>query len=130
MDFEKVTDMLSKTYWSPGIKIDEIKKAAANSALLIGAFTDDDRQIAYGRVISDKTRFDYMTDFYVDLEFRNKGICRRMVDLALAHPELADVYQWLLITKDSHGVYEKCRFKVISRPLDFMEIRSPRPVDR
>ncbi|MEA4872560.1 MAG: GNAT family N-acetyltransferase [Synergistaceae bacterium] len=130
MDFERVTEMLSQAYWSPGIKIDEMKKAAVNSALVIGAFSEEDRQIAYGRVISDKTRFAYLTDFYVDMEFRKKGICRKMVELVLAHPDLADVYQWLLVTGDAHGLYEKCGFKVITRPLDFMEIRSPRPKDR
>ena len=93
MDFERVTDMLAQAYWSPGIKIDEMKKAAVNAALVIGAFSDDGRQIAYGRVISDKTRFAYLTDFYVDMEFRKKGICRKMVELVLAHPDLADVYQ-------------------------------------
>ena len=130
MDFERVTEMLSQAYWSSDIKIDEIKKAAVNSALVIGAFSEDDRQIAYGRVISDKTRFAYLTDFYVDMEFRKKGICRKMVELVLAHPDLADVYQWLLVTGDAHGLYEKCGFKIIARPLDFMEIRSPRPKDR
>ena len=130
MDFERVTEMLSQSYWSPGIKIDEMKKAAVNSALVIGAFSDDGRQIAYGRVISDKTRFAYLTDFYVDKEFRKKGICRKMVELVMSHPDLADVYQWLLVTGDAHGLYEKCGFKVIARPHDFMEIRSPRPKDR
>ena len=130
MDFERVTEMLSQAYWSSGIKIDEIKKAAVNSALVIGAFSENGRQIAYGRVISDKTRFAYLTDFYVDMEFRKKGICRKMAELVLAHPDLADVYQWLLVTGDAHGLYEKCGFKVIARTMDFMEIRSPRPKDR
>lgn len=130
MDFERITDMLSQAYWSPGIKMDEMKKAAANSALVIGAFSEDDRQIAYGRVISDKTRFAYLTDFYVETVFRKKGICRKMVELVMSHPDLSDVYQWLLVTGDAHGLYEKCGFKVIARPLDFMEIRNPRPKDR
>ena len=130
MDFERVTDMLSQAYWSRGIKKDEMKKAAANSALVIGAFSEEGRQIAYGRVISDKTRFAYLTDFYVETEFRKKGICRKMVELVISHPDLADVYQWLLVTGDAHGLYEKCGFKVIARPLDFMEIRDPRPRER
>ncbi len=53
-----------------------------------------------------------------------------MVKLVMDHPDLADVYQWLLVTGDAHWLYEKCGFKVISRPLDFMEIRNPRPKDR
>ncbi|MDD4159976.1 MAG: GNAT family N-acetyltransferase, partial [Synergistaceae bacterium] len=76
MDFEKITEMLSQSYWSQGIKTREIRTAALNSALVIGAFTDCGRQVGYGRVISDKTRFAYLTDFYVEKEFRKKGICR------------------------------------------------------
>jgi hypothetical protein len=63
MDYKRVTEMLSQAYWSIGIKEDEMKKAALNSALVIGAFSEEGRQIAYGRVISDKTRFAYLTDF-------------------------------------------------------------------
>lgn len=45
----------------------------------------------------------------------------------LKHEELKDVYQWLLITKDAHGVYSKSGFKELNRPSDWMEIRHERP---
>ncbi len=127
MDFERVTEMLSQAYWSPGIKIDEMKKAAVNSALVIGAFSEEDRQIAYGRVISDKTRFAYLTDFYVDMEFRKKGICRKMVELVLAHPDLADVYQWLL-SQGSTRTFENADSK--SLPVRWTFWRSEAPAKR
>lgn len=38
MDFLKVTDMLSKSFWSPDIGIEEVKKGARHSALVVGAF--------------------------------------------------------------------------------------------
>ncbi len=63
MDYKRVTEMLSQAYWSIGIKEDEMKKAALNSALVIRAFSEEGRQIAYGRVISDKTRFAYWLTF-------------------------------------------------------------------
>jgi hypothetical protein len=40
MDFERVTSMLSQSYWCPGIKIEEVKKGALNSSLVVGAFLD------------------------------------------------------------------------------------------
>ncbi|OLN28412.1 GNAT family N-acetyltransferase [Desulfosporosinus metallidurans] len=127
MDFEKVTKMLSNAFWCPGIKIDEVKKGAINSALVVGAFIQDKRQVGYARVISDKTRFAYILDVYVDENYRKKGIGQKMINYILSHNELKDVYQWLLITKDAHGVYSKVGFKSISRPLDWMEIRNQRP---
>jgi hypothetical protein len=50
-----------------------------------------------------------------------------MIKFILNHPDLKDVYQWLLITKDAHGVYEKVGFTRTSRPNDWMEIRNKRP---
>ena len=127
MDFQKVTEMLSQAYWSSGIGMAEVKKGARNSSLVVGAILPDGTQIGYARVISDKTRFAYILDVYVDENYRKQGIGQAMMNYILAHDELKDVYQWMLITKDAHGVYSKLGFKVISRPLDWMEIRKERP---
>jgi GNAT superfamily N-acetyltransferase len=78
-------------------------------------------------VISDKTRFAYILDVYVDEKFRRKGIGQFLINSILKHVDLKDVYQWLLITKDAHGVYGKSGFTPLGRPGDWMEIRSDRP---
>lgn len=127
MDMTRVTAMLSKAYWSPGIGLAEVTKAAQNSALVIGAFNGKGCQIGYGRVISDKTRFAYLTDFYVEEGYRGRGVAQQMIDRVLKAPELSDVYQWLLLTKDAHSLYRKNGFAATGRPQDFMEIRKPRP---
>lgn len=127
MDFERVTEMLSKAYWCLGIGIDEIRKCAGNSALVVGAFDGAGRQVGYARVISDKVRFAYILDVYVDEGYRKQGIGQGMMRHMLGHPALAEVYQWLLITRDAHEVYKKVGFAPVSRPLDWMEIRKPRP---
>ena len=126
MDFERVRKMLSNSYWSSEIEIDEVNKGAVNSALVVGAFIMDEGQIGYARVISDKTRFAYITDVYIEEKFRKKGIGQKIMNHILNHKELSDVYQWLLITKDAHGIYGKVGFKPVSRPLDWMEIRNSR----
>jgi GNAT superfamily N-acetyltransferase len=127
MDFVRVTEMLSTAFWSPGIRIDEVMQGALHSALVVGAFDPEDRQIGYARVISDRTRFAYILDVFVHENCRKQGIAQAMVNYILAHPDLKAVYQWLLITKDAHGVYRKVGFQVVSRPNDWMEIRNERP---
>ena len=127
MNFSRVTEMLSKSYWVPEIKIDEVEKSAANSALVLGAFTMDGLQVGYSRVISDKTRFAYILDVYVDEDYRKSGIGQAMINYILNHEELKDVYQFTLITKNAHEVYKKAGFEVIKRPDDWMEIRKDRP---
>jgi GNAT superfamily N-acetyltransferase len=127
MDFDKVTDMLKGAFWSIGIKKREVIQGARNSALLVGAFTPKKKQIGYSRVISDKTRFAYILDVIVDEKYRKQGIGQAMIKFVLSHPDLKDVYQWLLITKDAHGVYKKVGFHPVSRPAYWMEIRHYRP---
>ena len=127
MDFDKVTAMLTGAWWSKGITKSEVIQGAVNSAFLAGAFTPDNKQIGYSRVISDKTRFAYILDVIVDEQYRKQGIGHSMIKFIMAHPALTDVYQWLLVTKDAHGVYQKVGFNPISRPSNWMEIRYKRP---
>jgi N-acetylglutamate synthase-like GNAT family acetyltransferase len=125
MDFDKVSDMLRDAFWCKGIKRNEVIQGAQHSALLVGAFAEK-KQIGYARVISDKTRFAYLLDVIVDDKYRRQGIGQAMVGFILNHPDLKDVYQWLLITKDAHGVYQKVGFNPVARPADWMEIRNNR----
>jgi ribosomal protein S18 acetylase RimI-like enzyme len=127
MDFDKVTNMLKEVWWSPGIKKGEVIKGAQNSALLVGAFTTNNEQVGYSRVISEKTRFAYIMDVVVDERYRKQGIGQAMIRFILNHPELSDVYQWLLLTKDAHGVYKKVGFTNVENPEYWLEIRKKRP---
>ena len=127
MNFEQVTGMLEKAYWSKGIKIEEVKKGAENSAIVVGAFDKAGNQIGYARAISDKTRFAYIMDVIVDENFRKRGIGQQLVKHILHHESLNDVYQWVLITKDAHEVYSKLGFVRTKRPDDWMEIKTERP---
>lgn len=127
MDFDKATDMLKDAFWCRGTKKKEVIKGAENSALVVGAFTENNKQIGYARVISDKTRFAYILDVIVDENFRKQGIGQSMVKYILNHSELRDVYQWLLITNDGHGVYQKVGFTALAQPHEWMEIRNKRP---
>ena len=122
-----IQKMLSKVYWSPNITENEIVKGIKNSALAVGAYIESGDQIGFLRIVSDKVRFAYMMDVVVREDYRRQGIGRKMVDYALAHPELRDVYQWLLITADAHGVYERCGFEALKNPERWMSIMKPRP---
>jgi ribosomal protein S18 acetylase RimI-like enzyme len=119
--------MLVKTYWSPGITKDEIAHGIRHSALVVGAYVEDGRQVGFCRVISDKTRFAYLLDVIVSEDYRHQGIGRSMVRYAVTHPDLRHVYQWLLKTSDAHGVYGKCGFSPVDDPERWMGIMRQRP---
>jgi ribosomal protein S18 acetylase RimI-like enzyme len=126
IDFDKVQSMLSVAYWSPGITINEIRQGVANSTLVVGAYADNLNQVGFLRVLSDKTRFAYLMDVIVEEQFRKKGIAGKMVEFAMAHPELSDVYQWLLCTRDAHAVYAAVKFKPLEHPSHWMMINKGR----
>lgn len=123
----EIQAMLAATYWSPGITTPEIEKGIRNSALVVGAYSQTGRQVGFLRVVSDKVRFAYILDVVVADDYQRQGIGQRLVNFAMSHPELRDVYQWLLVTRDAHGVYEQCGFKNLPEPDRWMMIRNPRP---
>ena len=127
MDFDRVRDMLKGVFWSPGIKKEEVIQGSKHSALLVGAFDKEGNQVGFSRVVSDKTRFAYVLDVVVDEDHRGGGIGQAMMRYMLNHPDLKDVYQWVLLTRDAHEVYKKVGFKILSQPENWMEIRHPRP---
>jgi ribosomal protein S18 acetylase RimI-like enzyme len=127
IDFDQVRNMLKNAFWSKDIGIEEIRKGASNSALVVAAYYKDDSIAGYLRVISDKTRFAYILDVYVDEPHRRKGLARSMVRFALNHPDLSDVYQWILITRDAHDVYRGVGFQPLPEPDKWMCIIKQRP---
>lgn len=124
---DDIQHMLSKVFWSPGITKNEILKGIKNSALVVGAYTEKGEQIGFLRVVSDKVRFAYLMDVVVHEKYRRQGIGQKMVRFALSHPELKDVYQWLLGTLDAHGVYKKLGFEPLTNMEKWMSIIKPRP---
>ena len=98
--------------------MDRIKRGAANSALVLGAYVGTE-QVGFLRVVSDKSRFAYICDVWVDEKHRGKGIARQMVSYALAHPDFSTV-NWLLATVDAHKVYSKLGFQALPNPERWM----------
>ena len=97
MDWGRVHDWLTSSYWSPGITRESVERAASNSALVIGVFGCEHQQVGYARVISDKTRFAYLCDVWVANEHRSKGLGRALVRYAVEHPDFVTV-KWMLAT--------------------------------
>ena len=114
IDWLRVCSWLSSSYWSPGITLQQVRRAASNSALVLAAFTPQE-QVGYLRVISDKTRFAYICDVWVDAAHRRRGLARALVRSAIDHPEFSTVV-WLLATADAHAVYAPLGFSPLKEP--------------
>ena len=123
IDFRRVTEWLAGSYWSPRISQTEVEKGARNSSLVVGAYGTEGEQVGYARMASDKTRFAYIMDVFVEPAHRRQGLAGAMVRFAMDHPEYRDVYQWLLATHDAHHVYERLGFKPLDHPERWMVLR-------
>jgi len=121
LDYAVLEKWLSQTYWSPNIKAPEIEQGALNSTVVVGCYAHG-AQVGYMRLCSDKVRFAYIMDVYVDEAHRRKGIAENIVKFAMAHPDVAGVYVWLLGTRDGHSVYAKAGFGPLPKP-DFWMIQ-------
>lgn len=118
IDWPRVVAWLASSYWTPGISSQRVRRAAENSALVLGAYRRGE-QAGYLRVVSDKTRFAYLCDVWVDAGHRGRGLGRRMVRYALDHPDFATV-NWVLATLDAHDVYAKLGFTPLTNPERWM----------
>lgn len=127
VDFKKVTSWLGTVFWSIGIGQEEVEKGARNSSLVIGCYAPDGGQVGYARLASDKTRFGYFMDVFVDPAHRHKGIAQAMIRFGLEHPDHKSVYQWTLATRDAHKVYEKVGFRPLPHPERWMGFFKKRP---
>ncbi len=121
LNFNTTHNFLTNCYWSNGISMKLVRKAAGNS-ICFGVYHRK-KQIGYARVITDYVRFGYLADVFIIEEYRGKGLSKWLMKTILNHLQLEDVHAWMLATKDAHGLYEKFGFKIIDEPKRFMRLK-------
>ena len=119
-DVDAIHAVLSRAYWSVDVPRAVIEKAIANS-LCFGVLCDG-AQVAFARVVTDRSTFAYLADVYVHEEHRGRGLSKRMMDAIISHPELQGLRRWLLATRDAHGLYAQYGFSPLANPDRMMEI--------
>ena len=124
MDFQAVHACLTRSYWSPGVPRATVERAAANS-MCFGIFHQQEGQVAFARVVTDKTTFAYLADVFVLEAHRGKGLSKCLVRAIQAHPELQGLRRLLLHTRDAHSLYSQLGFGPITVPSRLMEIVQP-----
>ena len=111
------------SYWASGIPIDTVKRSMDNS-LCFGVF-ENDKQVGFARVISDMATFAYLADVFIDETYRGLGLSKLLMKTIMAYPELQHLRNWILMTKDAHGLYEQYGFTVHPQPETVMRKNNP-----
>jgi len=109
-------------YWSRGIPR-TVVDAAIEHSLVAGVYADEGAQAAYARVVSDRATFAWLADVFVLPGHRGRGLGRRVVEAALAHPALPTeppLRSWILRTNDAHELYRPYGFAEPAEPTNVM----------
>ncbi len=120
-DRDAMHAFLSQTYWTPDLKRAQMERSLDNS-VGIAVFAGK-RQAGFARVITDKSRFAYLCDVYVEAQDRSRGLARAMIEWLHGHHELATVTRWLLITRDAAPVYAPLGYGAVEDMERFMQRR-------
>ncbi len=123
MDATVIHHYLSEqSYWNRGVTYDNVVKALDNS-LCFGGFVDG-RQVAFGRVVTDRTFFAWLADIFVLPSHQGMGYSKALMAAIKAHPDLQGLRRMFLGTLDAHGLYAQFGFTPLKRPERMMEINN------
>jgi GNAT superfamily N-acetyltransferase len=121
IDHDFVLDFLRTSYWAHARPREVVERSIAHS-LCFGGYSGG-RQVAFGRVVTDRAVFAYLADIFVAPAFRGHGIGTALVRAMIDHPDLAGVSMMLLRTRDAHGLYARFGFGPLSNADEMMARR-------
>ncbi len=114
---------LTQSYWSPGIPLETVERALANSVCV--SVVHGGAQVGMARVITDRATFAYLADVYVLDGHGGKGLAKAMVGHLHAHAELQGLRRWMLATRDAHALYAGLGWQPLPEPEIFMQRHFP-----
>ncbi|HFK7185288.1 TPA: GNAT family N-acetyltransferase [Serratia odorifera] len=116
------------SYWAKGQSRETTLRALACS-LPFGLYQQQ-RQVGFGRLITDYCRFAYLSDVIVDSAHRGRGLGGWLATCVTQHPALHQVKRWLLATDDAHQIYQRAGWHAVTRPERLMEYNRPAGEER
>lgn len=124
LDIDLIQSFLTESsYWARDRTIEQTRAAIENS-ICFGLYHGD-RQVGFGRVVSDKATFAYIGDVFVIHEFRGRGLSKFLMQAMIDHPDLQGLRRWVLATRDAHSLYEKFGFQELVHADRWMERPAP-----
>jgi GNAT superfamily N-acetyltransferase len=121
LDLDAIHGFLTeRSYWAEGIPRELVERSVRNS-LCFGVY-DDDRQVGFARVVTDRATYAYLADVFVLETYRGRGLSKWLLECVFSHPELQGLRRWQLATRDAHSLYERFGFATPAQPGRLMEI--------
>lgn len=111
------------SYWCPGIPRSVVERSIDNS-LCLGIYKGDE-QVAFARIVTDRSTFALVADVFVLKAHRGKGLSKWLMREVIEHPDLQGLRRLLLLTSDAHSLYKQFGFTEIGNAWRFMEKLKP-----
>jgi GNAT superfamily N-acetyltransferase len=106
LDLEAVHRYLSdESYWAGGRARDVVERSVENS-LCFGVYRGGEL-VAFARVVTDYATFAWLCDVFVLDAHRGKGVGKWLIETVVGHPGLQGLKNFILATRDAHGLYER-----------------------
>jgi ribosomal protein S18 acetylase RimI-like enzyme len=102
-DVPAIAALIQNTYWASHRGIEQIAESLRNSTCL--ALMRGEKTLGFVRAITDRAVNSYICDFVIAEECRGQKLGTWMLEVLMAHPDLARTNQ-LLLTKDAMAFYE------------------------
>lgn len=112
LNIPKIHQQVKSTYWG-GYRTLELTTTTIESCLCFGLYTQEDEQIGFARVLTDKVVFAYLMDVLIFEPFKGKGLGKTLVKHILEHPDIKNVFTVALKTNDAHGLYAPLGFSKV-----------------
>lgn len=114
-----------ESYWAQGRPLEVQRRAIEHSALVIGAYTARDEQVAFARMVTDLATWAWLCDVYVLPAHQGSGLGTAVVRTIVEHPDVVDIRRQFLATRDAHELYAKFDYRPLDDPTRWMQRGEP-----
>lgn len=112
LDKDSILRMLRATYWASEVPPADLWESILNSRAY-GMISPDGEQAGFARVVTDSTRFAWVSDVFVLPVHRGRGLGKWLIETVINDPALAKVHRLMLSTNDAHDLYKEYGFGLI-----------------
>lgn len=107
----EIHELLKKAYWAKD-RNESVTQMAIDNSLNYAIFTaNSERLVGFARVITDYATVYYLSDVYIDEEFRGRGLGKKILEWIILREDKLSGINGLLKTKDAVDLYKKFGFE-------------------
>jgi GNAT superfamily N-acetyltransferase len=110
LNLDYIHHFLSKeSYWAKNIPIN-IVKTSIEGSLCFGVY-ENDKQVGFARVITDYATFGYLSDVFIDKDYRGRGLSKELITFIMEQDVVKKLRRFMLATLDAHSLYAQFGFE-------------------